>query len=160
MEVTGYEASGFLGTTGNTLGDLIVAEDRTRVWREIQRAVAEDRSFEVEYRIHDAEGGLRWVYDVGRAVRAGDPKDVPVALEGVLFDHTERIGAARKLKSLRRDAAWSVSGEMLGQVPFLGLLFSARNLFNLIRDDRQKERELLELLRQSPGHAEQRERLE
>ncbi len=84
--VTGYQPTSF--TSGSsTLADLIVPEDRARVAREQEAALRSGRAYEIQYRIHDAEGRVRWVYDVGQALPAGDGQSP--GLEGVLFDHTE-----------------------------------------------------------------------
>ncbi|HSH69048.1 MAG TPA: PAS domain-containing protein, partial [Deferrisomatales bacterium] len=45
--VSGYGPAELLGGGGVALGDLVVAEDRSRVWRDIQVAVAEARPYEV-----------------------------------------------------------------------------------------------------------------
>jgi PAS domain S-box-containing protein len=93
--VTGHPPEVFSGAGAPALTDLVVPEDRPRVWRAIQKAVTAGRSYEVEYRIHDASGTVRWVYDVGRGVHgaAGETE----ALEGVLFDHTERRSLETRL---------------------------------------------------------------
>ncbi len=99
-EITGDPARG--------LDDWVVPEDRSRVWAEIEAAVAGGRSYEVEYRIHDARGKIRWVYDVGREVRGagGEPW-----LEGVLFDHTERRALEAQLThSQRMEALGRLAG--------------------------------------------------
>ncbi|GAB4270924.1 MAG: hypothetical protein Kow0092_25450 [Deferrisomatales bacterium] len=104
--VTGYGPAAFDGG-GKRLGDLIVPDDRPRVWRAVEEAVEEGRPYELEYRIRDAAGELRWVYDVGRAVE-GDGGGERV-LEGVLFDHTER-------RSLEAQLIHSQKMEALGRL--------------------------------------------
>ncbi|MHB8765611.1 MAG: GAF domain-containing protein, partial [Deferrisomatales bacterium] len=101
--VTGYEVSRF-GPGALGLTELVVPEDRGRVWREISAAAAEGRAYELEYRIHDASGAIRWVYDVGRGVAAH-------ALEGVLFDHTARRSLEAQLThSQRMEALGRLAG--------------------------------------------------
>ncbi len=105
--VTGFEPEAFAGGARG-LQDLVVPEDRARVWREIQEAVARGRAYEVEYRIHDAVETVRWVLDVGRAVGAPDR---PTALEGVLFDYTERRSLEAQLThSQRMEALGRLAG--------------------------------------------------
>ena len=78
-----------------------------------------------------------------------------------LIPHTERITVARQLKSLHKEAAWTGASDLLSGIPVLGqLLFPARNLLKLMREDWPKERELLESLRQSPAQVAQRDRLD
>jgi len=107
--LTGHPATAFGGGAGLSLGALVVTEDRARVRREIERSVAAGRSYEVEYRIHDAQGAVRWVFDVGRAVPGADGGGA--ALEGVLFDHTERRSLESQLThSQRMEALGRLAG--------------------------------------------------
>lgn len=107
--VTGHPPEAFSGSCSLALTDLVVPEDRRRVWRNIQKAVAAGRPYEVEYRIHDAGGAVRWVYDVGRGVE--DAGGEPGALEGVLFDHTERRSLETQLThSQRMEALGRLAG--------------------------------------------------
>ena len=80
------------------LGDLIVEEDRQRVWDEIQRALAEGRGFELRYAIRRRDGQIRHVHEYGQGIYAEDG-DV-IALEGLLYDVTERKGAEERYRTL------------------------------------------------------------
>jgi PAS domain S-box-containing protein len=93
--VTGYEARDFLG--GDSFwGELIVEEDRETVWETVQRALDARESFEVTYRITDADGETRWLREQGQGVfENGD--DEPVALEGFVTDVTDRKRREREL---------------------------------------------------------------
>jgi PAS domain S-box-containing protein len=70
-----------------TYGSLIAAEDRERVWNEVQRAIGEDQPFEMAYRLVAADGTVKWVWERGSAVRG--PADNVVALEGFVTDITD-----------------------------------------------------------------------
>jgi PAS domain S-box-containing protein len=70
-----------------TYGGLIHHEDRDRVWKHVQRAIAQDEPFEITYRVISANGALKWVWERGLAVR-GPSGDV-IALEGFVTDVTE-----------------------------------------------------------------------
>ncbi|HKJ87076.1 MAG TPA: PAS domain S-box protein, partial [Gammaproteobacteria bacterium] len=71
---------------------LIHPEDRDRVWTEIQEAVTKNRSYETTYRIHDAQGRLRWVWERGRPVTR--PGESAPHLEGFITDITAAREAA------------------------------------------------------------------
>ncbi len=106
--VLGCEAGQIVDRPGRGLGHWVVPEDRPRVAREIERALARGRAYEVEYRIHDAEGNVRWVFDVGREVRAAGGQGW---IEGVLFDQTERRTLEAQLThSQRMEALGRLAG--------------------------------------------------
>jgi len=108
---TGYRPDELLGDGGPTWSERIVAEDRPRVWREIQAAVAEARHYATQYRIHDRDGAVRWMFDVGSAVWPTPRTGAPVALEGILFDYTERRSLEAQLShSQRLDALGRLAG--------------------------------------------------
>ncbi len=98
-EVAGYDAAALLSNGGTELVDWVVPEDRARVWREIRTAAAARRAFEVEYRIHDADGRMRWIYDVGRVVPGPNRSSW---IEGILFDHTDRRSLEAQLTHSQR----------------------------------------------------------
>lgn len=77
------------------LQDLIVPEDRERLWFDIEAAVDSQEPFQQEYRIVTKDGWERWVLEQGRAVY-GAGGDV-LALEGFISDVSERRRAAEEL---------------------------------------------------------------
>jgi two-component system sensor kinase FixL len=68
--------------------DLIHAEDRRRVAKEVSLAIKETTAFEVEYRITDRHGNERWVWDRGRLVYS--EFDDSSHVEGIVSDITDR----------------------------------------------------------------------
>jgi diguanylate cyclase (GGDEF)-like protein/PAS domain S-box-containing protein len=94
-ELTGYSPEEL--TNGSVMfGDLIVEEDRERVWEEVQTALAERKRFGLRYAIHRRDGELRYVEEHGQGV-FGEDGEV-VALEGVVHDVTGRELAEEALK--------------------------------------------------------------
>ena len=75
--------------------DIIHPDDITRVRNEIQAAVDQDYSFDLQYRVRGTDGTLRWVSERGRAVEV--PDDTPAVLEGVMVDVTARVEAEVEL---------------------------------------------------------------
>ncbi|KAF1049006.1 PAS domain S-box protein [Xylophilus sp.] len=84
--MTGWPAAGFMGGQ-RRFADLIHPDDAGRVREEVRRSVDGDRSYEVEYRLHHADGRERWVWEGGSAVRAGDGRTL--WLDGVILDITD-----------------------------------------------------------------------
>ncbi|MBN1982206.1 MAG: PAS domain S-box protein [Chitinivibrionales bacterium] len=95
-EITGYTGDDF--TSGRiSWGDLIHPEDSDRVHtigeklRDIQGYVADS-----EYRIINKEGQIRWVRDIGRAIRTEDGQTSH--LQGAIYDVTEYKQAEEALR--------------------------------------------------------------
>ncbi len=106
--VLGCEAGQVVDQPGRGLEHWVVPEDRPRVAREIERALSQGRAYEVEYRVHDAGGGVRWVFDIGREVRDAEGRGW---IEGVLFDQTERRALEAQLThSQRMEALGRLAG--------------------------------------------------
>jgi PAS domain S-box-containing protein len=75
--------------------DLIAEEDRDRVWEEVQAALNEGRRFELRYSVRRKDGGVRHVEERGRGIY-GEDGGVE-AIEGVVYDVTERVRAEERL---------------------------------------------------------------
>lgn len=103
--LTGHPPSELTGEDGPAYADLIHPDDRDHVWRQVQNAVREERSFHLQYRIRARGGGEKWVMEQGRGVRP--ETGAPFLLEGYIFDITEWHEAeqeATRLESVLRAA--------------------------------------------------------
>ncbi|GAB4257947.1 PAS domain-containing protein [Deferrisoma sp.] len=135
-----------LGDPDRGLTASVVPEDRPRVWREIAAAAQRGGPYELEYRVHDAKGELRWVLDVGRAVDGPGGR----RLEGVLFDVTERRALEAQLTHSQRMEAL---GRLAGGVAhdFNNLLTAvsgyAEMLARRVRGNEKGERAAREILK-------------
>lgn len=98
LEVTGYPASDFMPDGDQPLrryfGDLILPEDREAVKESVQTAIAQQRQFEITYRIRHADGSIRWVWERGTGVfnETGQLE----AIEGFITDVTAERQAAEE----------------------------------------------------------------
>ena len=99
VQITGYAADEM--TTGKvcSIQPLILDEDRPGVKAEVRRAMAEKRAFTVEYRLKHKGGGVRWLTEHGMPVYGTD--DLPLYIDGVIFDITEHKQAEIKLQLFR-----------------------------------------------------------
>jgi PAS domain S-box-containing protein len=87
--VTGYTPESFLRRDNPlTWAQLVVAEDLPALESAIAEAVAQKQPFDVEYRIVDAAGNLRWIHETGQAVF--DAQGAALCLDGVIGDVTQR----------------------------------------------------------------------
>ncbi|TRX66474.1 response regulator [Carboxylicivirga sp. M1479] len=83
-KVTGFEAENFLDGV-QSFTNLIFENDRERVLDTIKQAVRRNHSYEVEYRIADVRGEMRWLHEKGMSVKQSDGGHF---LQGVMIDVT------------------------------------------------------------------------
>ena len=95
LELTGYPAAEFLKNP-TLFGSLISEKDRQRIWDEVQEAVGRGERFRLRYAIHHRDGSLRFVEELGQAVY--DESGGVVALEGLIYDVTDRERAGERLR--------------------------------------------------------------
>ena len=95
LELTGYPAAAFLENP-TLFGSLISEEDKQRIWDEVQEAVGRGERFRLRFAIHHKDGGLRFVEELGQGVY--DEEGNVVALEGLIYDVTDRERAGERLR--------------------------------------------------------------
>lgn len=100
VALTGYPASELLSNRVTFGNHLILPEDRDRVWATVQESVDARRPWQLIYRIRDAWGEEKWVWEQGRGVH--DSAGRLVALEGFLSDWTERHRTEEALRAQER----------------------------------------------------------
>ncbi|MBA3790621.1 MAG: PAS domain S-box protein [Rubrobacter sp.] len=94
LELTGYTPEEV--TDGTVMfADLISEEDRDRVWEDVQAGLTERRRFELRYSLRRKDGEVRHVEERGRGVYGEG--GVVEAIEGVVYDVTERVRAEERL---------------------------------------------------------------
>jgi two-component system NtrC family sensor kinase len=87
-ELTGYEPSELQENCKVSYMNLIHADDRESVSREIDRAVESRRPFLLTYRIGSTQGEEKWVWEKGAGVFS--PEGELIAIEGFITDISDR----------------------------------------------------------------------
>jgi PAS domain S-box-containing protein len=100
LELTGYSAEALMAARPY-FNDIVHAEDRGRVYREVDAALAEGRYFKVEYRICRADGSELWVWSKGRGIY--DESGQLIAREGFIGDINDRVRAQLQLERLNAE---------------------------------------------------------
>jgi len=99
-DVSGYPASDFIDNRVRTYASVIHPDDRAMVEKAVEKNIEAGEPFTVEYRIHNAEGKLRWVFGRGLGV-LGEDGEVEY-LDGAIFDITERKLADEALQETEK----------------------------------------------------------
>jgi len=95
-------------------GDLIHADDRSEVSRQVRRAAASTGIFEFEYRILNRAGDERWMWERGCAVARGENGNI--RLEGFVSDLTDQRAAESEARQHREYLAHADRLNMLGEM--------------------------------------------
>ncbi|GJL61537.1 PAS domain S-box protein [Candidatus Nitrospira salsa] len=99
--LTGYSPEDFVKNRKVSYGrDVIAPEDRERIWKEVEAANAERRSFQLSYKIQTADGSTKWVWEQGAGVFSAD--GTLCALEGYIFDVTQVKTLEDRLRKTER----------------------------------------------------------
>ncbi|NMC01568.1 MAG: PAS domain S-box protein, partial [Chloroflexi bacterium] len=88
LALTGYASADLTIGGKHTYNELIHPDDREYVWQGVQAAVALHQPYRLTYRIHTADGTMKWVNEQGSGVYAGDGS--LLFLTGFITDITER----------------------------------------------------------------------
>jgi PAS domain S-box-containing protein len=94
-ELTGYDPDEIKGNRIVSFSDLIHPDDRQKVWDDVQEALLNKIPFQLNYRIVNRDGNVKWVSEQGRGVF--DEHGDLIALEGFITDETEKRKAEAEL---------------------------------------------------------------
>jgi len=99
-ELTGYSADALQNGEVIWGEDILHPDDETPIWETVQDAIANDRPFEVTYRIQTKDGTTKWMWERGRVIDSGPPDEI--ILEGFITDITERKEREQELTRIER----------------------------------------------------------
>ena len=93
--LTGFKPEAILHNRTVSYAEIIHPDDRSMVWREVSLAIANNRSFSIEYRIIRADRSERWVSERGQGVI--DNNTDTKLIHGFIQDITERYNREKTL---------------------------------------------------------------
>jgi diguanylate cyclase (GGDEF)-like protein/PAS domain S-box-containing protein len=88
FQLTGYRPEQLLGNACISYDSITHPADRDYIRVEVDRALRENRTFNVEYRLLHADGSTKWVWERGNALPAVDGQ--PGLIHGFIQDITQR----------------------------------------------------------------------
>lgn len=100
LPLTGYSPQDLLFNRRVSFEQLIHPDDRMAVRETIEAAVRRRERYELEYRIHRADGTLRWVWE--RGAGSYDEQGELDFLSGIVQDVTDRKQADQSLREAER----------------------------------------------------------
>ena len=94
-DLTGYNPAALVMNAATSFAEIIYPDDRDMVLAEVQNSTIQRLPFQLIYRIRDAAGEEKWVWEQGRGVY--DENGQTLACEGFIVDITERKQLERAL---------------------------------------------------------------
>jgi PAS domain S-box-containing protein len=130
VTLSGYPAIDFTLNQVRTYDSLIHPDDRVMRQGLMKRALANQETFTLEYRIKHQDGSIRWVHEQGRGIFG--PDGYPIYCDGAIFDITAQQQAEEALRQSEATNRALVSSmpdlliRMQGDGTHLGIVSSDR----------------------------------
>ena len=86
LSITGYQPADLIESKHVSYAALIHRDDRPYAWNSIQKALNERQKFQITYRIQNACGEIKWVWEQGIGIYSSS--GVLLAMEGFILDVT------------------------------------------------------------------------
>ncbi len=99
-EITGFSVDDFIRGR-RTLADIVHPDDLPRITAEVEHAIADERPYELEYRVLALDSTIHWVHERGQG---GTDEKGERWLDGVIFDVTARKEAENQLVAAKEAA--------------------------------------------------------
>ena len=99
LNLTGYSNEDIENNRKLSYADLIHPEDQDQVWENVQKGLNHKQPFKLVYRIINATGQEKWVWEQGRGVFS--EKGELQALEGFITEITEQKKVEKELEDYR-----------------------------------------------------------
>ncbi|PQV62644.1 PAS domain S-box-containing protein [Abditibacterium utsteinense] len=101
LEMTGYAPEALIGNQQIEWNQLIHPDDRSLVWKQVQEALQQRRSFQLTYRIATITGSQKWMSEHGSGIFSAQGE--LVAIEGFISDITARKQAAEAVRLAKEE---------------------------------------------------------
>ncbi|MBU2538250.1 MAG: PAS domain S-box protein [Proteobacteria bacterium] len=112
--MAGYPAADFINNSVRSYAGIIHPDDRAMVDSAVQTGVDAHQPFEMEYRLHRADGATIWVHEKGQGIYDANGK--LLWLDGVIIDITKHIQAEMEKRTLQAQLLQSQKMESVGRL--------------------------------------------
>ncbi|MYN40849.1 EAL domain-containing protein [Duganella sp. FT109W] len=112
-DISGYTAAQFMRSTTHSWTNLIAPEDRKKQRRVIAQAISDGQPYEIEYRIQDAAGAVRWVQENGQPQPSEADRDAPW-VDGIISDISQRKHNEMRIEALLAEQSAILDNVMFG----------------------------------------------
>lgn len=129
LDLTGYKPSDLISNRELSYNDLIHPGDRQFVWDEVQLAVEQKQSYNVEYRIRDKGGNEKWVWEKGICLPDYDRRRQ--VLEGFITDISQRKKVEKEKEILESQLRHAHKMEAIGTLAG-GIAHEFNNILGII----------------------------
>ena len=102
MNIIGYPASDFLDNAVRSWTSIVFESDRNYCHSKVAQAIKSDKNWEIVFRVLNAQGQIRWMYEKGRAIE-GEQGNIQF-LDGFMLDITDRKLAEEETIAAREKA--------------------------------------------------------
>lgn len=130
-KLTGYGSEDLINNVRADYANLIVPEDMARIRPEIMRAIESGKPYNLTYRIIDATGQQKWVWDQGSPSGNAKIGDKKRRLEGFITDITESKNLEVENQKIIADLQ-----QALGEIKVLRGIIPICSSCKKIRDDK------------------------
>jgi diguanylate cyclase (GGDEF)-like protein/PAS domain S-box-containing protein len=100
-------------STTHSWTNLIAPEDRKKQRRVIAQAISDGQPYEIEYRIQDAAGAVRWVQENGQPQPSEADRDAPW-VDGIISDISQRKHNEMRIEALLAEQSAILDNVMFG----------------------------------------------
>jgi PAS domain S-box-containing protein len=148
-DLTGYNPKDFLKDGKMSYGLIVHTDDQRVLSNVVKEAIRQKKPYQITYRIHTADGKLKWVWEQGRGIYSKNGH--LVATEGFITDITEKKLAEEEI--LKKNAELStlnLIGNSINKLAepseillliynMVGRLFDNNNLYIAMYDEKREE---------------------
>ncbi|MEL7243925.1 MAG: PAS domain-containing protein [Cyanobacteria bacterium J06573_2] len=140
-KLTGYKVADLVGNNIVSYGDMVHPDDSKYVWETVQQALANEKPYEISYRIITKNKDVKYIWERGQGIFSSSSSNTKsLHLEGLIEDVTELKLYEEKLtqqrKSLRTQIQETIKGlqenssglSLLDEIP---ILIDALNVENI-----------------------------
>ncbi|MDY6897193.1 MAG: PAS domain-containing protein [Cyanobacteriota bacterium] len=114
-KLTGYKVRELVGNNIISYGDIVHPDDSNYVWETVQQALANQKPYEISYRIITKNKEIKYIWERGQGIFSSSSDNAKsLHLEGLIEDVTELKLYEEKLTQQRKSLRTQIQGTIKG----------------------------------------------